>query len=669
MPDLGITPGGAEPPLALNRLALPAELLSRLKAGEALSARVVRQAGQGRFTINISGTQVSVESRLMLSVGQRLDLVVREAGARVLLDIVPASAQSAEGGASQVARPASPAATPAAQSTQQSAGAESPALSSAARMVQTEAQAALARSAPLGEIVQEVRRLIAEAAGRPAAAPTPQQVASKETATDSAQPAPGQSAPARQVGHAPTQPPPEQAPASVPPKTADAPAQGSEPPTARPQGFRAEMPAQSARPPGTAARASSAPIPPVPAPAPPPPTDGAPTVQTPEPTPSQTAAGDPAPVPPAGEQAAQTAQPTAPTQPRQFAELVRALLLVLPEFGAEGEVAEPPPALERGEIPAGQPAAQPGREQLGPEIARLLPSSPAALENLLDLVEAQAARVVASIPEAARLDALVGLLDRLPPPPAPSPAPVDAPASPAQEAPPAEPARAELGRLLEALLASPPPAREASGQERVALPTELRAELESLPPQHRAALRAMLLEREREVLSSAPRLAALNRAHRALLAAGQRVAVSRLGSLATSGAQSSFCYVEIPTACGAESATARLRVMVKRDGSPRGGHPDSRRRPVRAIMDITLSELGEVWTEMVLSGKQLAVRMELPDRERRDFVAAQLPELEESLAARGLEAQATAEARKPADGLSGQMWPEAVFDGRLDLWA
>jgi hypothetical protein len=91
---------------------------------------------------------------------------------------------------------------------------------------------------------------------------------------------------------------------------------------------------------------------------------------------------------------------------------------------------------------------------------------------------------------------------------------------------------------------------------------------------------------------------------------------------------------------------------------------------VRAVVDLSLSALGEVWTELVLSGKQLGIRMELPDEERRDLVAAELPDLRERLAARGFDAQVNVEARRTdTSELSGEMWPEAAVSGRVDLWA
>ena len=185
----------------------------------------------------------------------------------------------------------------------------------------------------------------------------------------------------------------------------------------------------------------------------------------------------------------------------------------------------------------------------------------------------------------------------------------------------------------------------------------------------------MAAARERSLLSSSPRLAALASAHRSLLGAEERAALPRIGGLPApvsapaTGPGSTFTYLEIPTASGGEQATARLRVMV-RDRRGEGGRQGKPGRPVRAIMDISLSRLGEVWSEVVLSGQQLSVRLELPDEERRDFVAARLPELVESLAARGLEAQATAQARRTdAPSLADEWIPAEGQPGGLDLWA
>ncbi|MHC4917638.1 MAG: flagellar hook-length control protein FliK, partial [Planctomycetota bacterium] len=189
----------------------------------------------------------------------------------------------------------------------------------------------------------------------------------------------------------------------------------------------------------------------------------------------------------------------------------------------------------------------------------------------------------------------------------------------------------------------------------------------------RDALLEIASAREREALEGAPRLADLARAHRALLALQGRAAASRLGSLASSGPAASFSYFEIPVWRDGGEGTARVRVSVRRsgDGAGRGaaGEKSGRRRSTRAVLDLRVSELGEVWTEAVLTGKRLAVRVQLPDAARRDFVAERLPELEERLAAHGLEpaARAVAQETAPPDALS-QTWPERTADGRIDLW-
>jgi hypothetical protein len=86
------------------------------------------------------------------------------------------------------------------------------------------------------------------------------------------------------------------------------------------------------------------------------------------------------------------------------------------------------------------------------------------------------------------------------------------------------------------------------------------------------------------------------------------------------------------------------------------------------VLDLALSALGEVWSELTLTDKSLAVRLELPDEARRDFVAARLGELSERLAGRGLEPELAAAARTRRRGARE---PEAGSgeSGGLDLWA
>jgi len=682
---LGIGGGGTEPPLSASGASLPADVLTRLKSGEMLTARVIRPAGQGRFLLNIAGTQVTVESRLVLSSGDQLSLAAREAGSRLLLDIVRSSGSGSSPAGTATAQPAAPGngTAKAPSAPQGSAAPRSPAhapapagqqtappADAAARTIQVEAQALLSRSAPLGEIVREVRRLLTEAPSR--------QKGPSESgdAQPSTRGKPGAGPPARPMQTA-ERPAPESNAAA-----------GQAAPRAAPETDQTSHPVPPA---GDARQAQARPLQPV-EPIVSPGREVAPDSAHPSrgtSVPRSTAAPEsraPATSSPAptGE-AAEAPQPAAGAAvSREVLDLLRSLVLFLPG-ASESEPAEPPapqqltPAQPPHESPPALPATAP--DNLPVELRELVQATPARIEQLIALLEARANAILSSLPEAAKLDVLIETLERLPSPPASAP-PAEAPSNIEQaieSAAPRETTSALVERLLAALEFSRP---RPEGPDRPALPPEVQAELERLEAPARAELGQLLHARERALIDSSPQLRNLGRAHRALQDAALRLQAGRAASLATSQPGASFSYAEVPTFDAGEGGTARLRVMLKRDGGGAagtragaggaGGAGGSGKAggPLRAVLDLELSGLGEVWSELLLSGEDLAVRLELPDAARRDLVASEIPALEERLEARGFRATATAEARPP-DGpaLAPELWPDAADPGGLDIWA
>jgi hypothetical protein len=293
-----------------------------------------------------------------------------------------------------------------------------------------------------------------------------------------------------------------------------------------------------------------------------------------------------------------------------------------------------------------------------------LEAAPQALLELISLVEVAAERILAEIPGIAALGTLIDLLEALP-----------SPAGTAEQTVAALPpeVRAQLAEILDRLLAELSSPRGSAAAERGEIPADVRAQVESLSATERRALLELAGAREKEILASTPRLAGLSRAHRALIGLHQRAILSRLGSLAGSGPSSSFCYFELPVAAGGDPGVARVRVSVRRRAGDAGREPPDRDAPggrtARAVLDLRTSGLGEVWSEALLSGRNIAVRLQLPDAARRDFVAAGLHQLEERLAAHGLQPAVSAVARERSGASpSPQAWPEASADGRIDLW-
>ncbi len=129
----------------------------------------------------------------------------------------------------------------------------------------------------------------------------------------------------------------------------------------------------------------------------------------------------------------------------------------------------------------------------------------------------------------------------------------------------------------------------------------------------------------------------------------------------------SFGFVQILGDAGEE--TVRLRVQRRNDDAG-GGMEPGRDRPLRAVLDVTLSALGEVWAEVSTIGRDVAARFELADAERSLAVANGLPELRSALEAHGLRTALSADVRRAArDALSGEPIAQTADSPRLDLWA
>ncbi|HOX04948.1 MAG TPA: hypothetical protein PK280_00990 [Planctomycetota bacterium] len=317
-------------------------------------------------------------------------------------------------------------------------------------------------------------------------------------------------------------------------------------------------------------------------------------------------------------------------------------------------------AARAGALAAGPAAAAAGAEPSA-GLAGAVAALPAQVGELLAAVEARMAEAVRALPQAAALDALANLLASLPAAERGSPG----------GAPDPRQLAGLLDRLLADLRAQGGPDAPAAG-----LAPGLRAELGALGPRELADLRLLAAERERAALAASPQVAALAGAHRALTAAQDRLDAARLWSLSASGPGGAFSYVELPGAGGPDGGTAALRVLVRRSGDGTGsgaGSPGRGRGSVRAVLDLDLSALGEVRSELALSGRSLAVKLELPDRERGDHVAASLGELEDRLTAHGFEASVSSTVtagRRRRGGASDLPEAEgAAGGGGLDLWA
>jgi hypothetical protein len=306
----------------------------------------------------------------------------------------------------------------------------------------------------------------------------------------------------------------------------------------------------------------------------------------------------------------------------------------------------------------GNLAAGEAGEGAGARMAAAVAALPAQVAELLAAVEARLAGVLRALPEAAALGALGELLASLP----------AATARPAASS--AQEPSQQLAGLVDQLVKSLRPSGTPEAQP-PQLPAELRQALGALSDRELSALKQLVAERERAALAASPQVAALSGAHRALAAAQDRLDAARLLGLSNSGQAQSFSYIELPVSGGPEAGTAGLRVLVRRSGDEGGGGRGPGRGTVRAVLDLDLSALGPVWSELTLTGRSLAVKLELPDRERSDFVAARLDELQERLAAHGLEASAAAAVAGPRQRRSpeGADPAEDSGGGGINLWA
>ena len=347
--------------------------------------------------------------------------------------------------------------------------------------------------------------------------------------------------------------------------------------------------------------------------------------------------------PAAAADAGQPAPAAASAASRELAARLRELLVGLPPSG-----------------PAGSTPVAP---ELGSRLAGLASALPAQVAELLAAVEARLAEALRALPGAAALGALLEALDAL--------AARAGEAAPAAAAAPAPELRGKLVGLLDKLLNALDPAARADGRP-PALPAALREAVEQLADGQRLALRQMVVERERALLGSSSQVGALAGAHRALSTAEERLGLARLWNLSASAGAQSFSCLEVPLAAGPEAGTARLTVMVRRSaGDGAGGESaPSGAKTVRAVLDLDLSALGQVWSELTLSGQDLAVKLELPDQARSRFVAARLGELKERLSAHGLATRVAAVVRT-GRRRSGAQAPEgeSAEGGGLDLWA
>lgn len=384
------------------------------------------------------------------------------------------------------------------------------------------------------------------------------------------------------------------------------------------------------------------------------------------------AASEDAPAQAATARSADPAQPQAQPAPSSQQEVQAALRRAAPlgellgeslralEAAATAAPAGTAPAVREVIDSLRQLLVNPAADGAGAKLAAVAASAPAQVAALVNAVEGELAAAIRALPQVAALGVLLDALESLP-----APAPTSAAAtSSAQPQAQTQDTSALLSRLLDSL--------KSSGQEPAALTPAVREALEKLPPPERAALRALAAEQERSALAASPQVASLTAAHRALASAQERLDLGRMLNMPTVNQTQSYSYLELPLAsgAGAEAGSARLSVMLREPGDGEsGGRGKSGRGTSRAVLDLSLSSLGTVWSELTLSGRTLAVRLELPDETRRAFVAGHLPELEERLAAHGLEASVSAATARPRRAAPDEPGGEPAADGGLSLWA
>jgi hypothetical protein len=283
---------------------------------------------------------------------------------------------------------------------------------------------------------------------------------------------------------------------------------------------------------------------------------------------------------------------------------------------------------------------------------------PAIVLQLLKLIESITGEQMQADPQARALDALLSVIDQ-------SSAVHEGLLKEREAAPsglaPAAVSRAKMAELLERLLSASVSERHASATEALA------AAVDKLDLEEKLLLAALAASREQALIAVSPEAAWLGRVHQALSAALANEALSRLTSLMLSEDGKSFGFVQILGGAGEE--TVRLRVQRKNDDAGGGTEP-GRDRPLRAVLDVTLSALGEVWAEVSTIGRDVAARFELADAERSVAVANGLPELRSALEAHGLRTALSADVHRAArDALSGEPIAQTANSARLDLWA
>jgi hypothetical protein len=279
---------------------------------------------------------------------------------------------------------------------------------------------------------------------------------------------------------------------------------------------------------------------------------------------------------------------------------------------------------------------------------------PAIVLQLLKLIESIMGEQMQANPHARALDALLSVINQ-------SCSVREGREAAPSDLPAAAVSRAKMGELLDRLLSASESERHASATQ------ALIAAVDKLDPEEKLLLAALAASREQGLIAASPEAAWLGRIHQALSTALANEALSRLASLMLSEDSKSFGFVQILGGAGEE--TVRLRVQRRNDDAA-GGTESGRDRPLRAVLDVTVSALGEVWAEVSTIGRDVVARFELADAERSLAVANGLPELRSALEAHGLRTALSADVRRAArDTLSGEPMAQTADSARLDLWA
>jgi len=143
-----------------------------------------------------------------------------------------------------------------------------------------------------------------------------------------------------------------------------------------------------------------------------------------------------------------------------------------------------------------------------------------------------------------------------------------------------------------------------------------------------AALRETLAVREQAVIERVPAVASLRELYDAFSAVRQRTALFKVLSAATENQPVQTLVAEFVLKVAGQLAPARLRARIKRSRKRRKG-------PMRFVLDVSMSNLGEVWAEAEVDKPSVSLSFDLDREEVARVFEAHKDELVERLVACG----------------------------------